>query len=419
MPSKPLPISQAVAGLLRSRRESLGLTLRKVEELSGASGNPIPHSTLARIELGQFDPGVRRLGQLLGLYQLPMQAAGDVLDLEALGGATPIERNPAKLRDRALDAWRHGRIAEALSCFLAFRRRVPIDDEHRTMRQEAIRDFAVAAASLGRLHLSRYMLDELLLERPEPRILVPILIQQSVVWRSLGSPVAALAFIESAATYVRPDAWKHLGWIQHQRARILIDEKQFGEAAKCLSLAARYHRRAGAPHDEALAMLTMINLRFEQGKPERALAAARSTERFAARRKFNRIRLSARVDQARALATMGSIDEAKRLLRSVLADSMIADDNALCFYTHFYLWQAERMSGNFDRAVVELREAAYYLKYVDQNSHESRLIRQEITGSHGRSGGDELAASGPRTLRRSARNGSVVLTQSAKRARRR
>src|SRR5882762_3660882 len=114
MPSKPTLASPAVAQLLRDRRQELGLTLRGVQELSGTTGNPIPHSTLARIEAGLFDPGVRRLRQLLDLYQLPMQAAGEVLDLEALSGATPIERDPAKLRDRALDAWLHGRISEAL-----------------------------------------------------------------------------------------------------------------------------------------------------------------------------------------------------------------------------------------------------------------------------------------------------------------
>jgi len=378
MPSKPLPISPAVAQLLRDRRQSLGLTLRRVEELSAETGDPIPHSTLARIELGRFDPGVRRLGQLLDLYQLPIQAAGDVLDLEALSGAIPIERDPAKLRDRARDAWRHGRIPEALACFLAFRRRVPNDDSHRTMRQEAILEFAVATVSLGRVHLSRHMLDELLMGKPEPQLLVRILIQQSVVWRSLGSPVAALAFVESAAKHARADAPKQQGWIQHQRAQVLIEEREFTAAAKCLALAVQWHRRAKSPHDEALARLAMARIGFEEGKAKAALVAARRAERFAVKHGFKRIRLCALVDQARALSAVGSIDAGKKLLRSVLADSMVADDNALCFHAHFYLWQAERDSGNVGRASVELREAGYYLKYVDRNSPESSMVRKEI-----------------------------------------
>jgi tetratricopeptide (TPR) repeat protein len=410
MPSKPLPISPAVAQLLRERRQSLGLTLRRVEELSGESGDPIPHSTLARIELGLFDPGVRRLGQLLELYQLPIEAAGDVLKIEALAGVLPIERDPAKLRDRALEAWRNGKVPEALSFFLAFRRRVPNDDDHRTMRQEAILAFAVAVGSLGRLHLSKQMLDELLLENPEPRMLVPVLIQQSVVWRSLGSPVAALAFLETAAKYTTPDAPKQHGWIQHQRAQVLIEQKELSEAAKCLRRAVEFHRRAKSPHDEALALLSMTRIKFEEGRPEAALIAARAVEKFAKKHGFKRIRLSALVDQARALSATGATDEGKKGLRSVLAESMVADDNALCFYAHFYLWQAERDSGNLGRAAVELREASYYLKYVDQNSPESKVVKQERMS--GQREQDSTASASSRRARSDSRSAKGTRSRS-------
>jgi transcriptional regulator with XRE-family HTH domain len=378
MPSKPLAVSPAVAQLLRDRRRALGLTLRGVEDLSRESGDPIPHSTLARIELGRFDPGIRRLRQLLDLYQLPIQAAGDILDVEALAGATPIERDPVKLRDRAFEAWKQGKIGEALATFLAFRRRVPNDEAHRSMRQEAVLAFAVLTGSLGRLHLSRHMLDELLVENPEPRVLVPVLIQQSVVWHSLGSPVAALAFVDSAAAHTSPDNPKQQGWVQHQRAMILIEQRQFAAAAKCLAVAVKLQRRAKSPHDEALALLAMTRVNFEAGRADAALAAARLAERFATKHGFNRIRVSALVDQARALTATGSPDGAKKILRGVLGDPLVADDNRTRFYAHYHLWLAERDSGNAARAPMELREAAYYLKYVDQNSAEARAVRQEI-----------------------------------------
>ena len=411
MPSKALPISPAVAQLLRDRRESLGLTLRRVEELSGASGSPIPHSTLARIELGRFDPGVRRLGQLLALYQLPIQAAGDVLEVEALAGAIPMERDPAKLNARANEAWRQGKIPEALAAFLAFRRRVPKDDDHRAMRHEAILSFAVAAGGLGKLYLSRHMLDELLLDNPEPERLVRILIQLSVVWHALGSPVAALAFLDSAATYAQPHDPREQGLVQHQRAQILIDQRQYAAAAKCLALAVKHCRRAKAPYDEGRAMLSIVRLKFESGQPKAALAEARLAEKFAAKHKANRIRLCALVDQARAHLALGSPDEAKQRLRTVLADPATADDNRLAFFAHFYLWQAERAAGNAGRTAVELREASYYRRFVDQNSPESKILKQELGGtSHAgrplgarvhRRGSDRDRATQPRRSRSS------------------
>jgi transcriptional regulator with XRE-family HTH domain len=378
MPSKPLAVSPAVAQLLRDRRRALGLTLRGVEDLSRESGDPIPHSTLARIELGRFDPGVRRLRQLLDLYQLPIQAAGDILDVEALAGATPIERDPVKLRDRAFEAWKQGKIGEALATFLAFRRRVPNDESHRSMRHEAVLAFAVLTGSLGRLHLSRHMLDELLLDNPEPRVLVPVLIQESVVWRSLGSPVVALAFVDSAAAHTSADNPKQQGWVQHTRAMIHIEQRQFAAAAKCLALAVKLHRRAKSPHDEALAMLAMTRINFEAGRADAALAAARIAERFATKHGFNRIRVSALIDQARALTATGSPDAGKTILRGVLGDPLVADDNATRFQAHYHLWLAERESGNVARAPMELREAAYYLKYVAPNSAEARAVRQEL-----------------------------------------
>src|SRR5262245_32661425 len=143
MPSKPLEASPAMARLLRERRRELGLTLRDVQKLTQESGKPIPHSTLARIESGRLDPGVRRLQDRLRLYRLPRQAAGDLLDLEAMAGAVPFERDPIKLRDQAIAAWHAGRVAEALACFFEFRERVgKSKDVPAAFRQEAFHSFA-------------------------------------------------------------------------------------------------------------------------------------------------------------------------------------------------------------------------------------------------------------------------------------
>ena len=386
MPSKAIAASPAVAQLLRDRRQALGLTLRRVEDLSRDAGHLIPHSTLARIESAKLDPGVRRLRQLLDLYQLPIEAAGEVLDLEAIAGAIPIEREPSRLRDRALDAWRGGRVAEALSCFLAFRRRVPNDDAHRQMRQEAILLFAVATASLGKAHIARHMLDELLLEKPDNDLLVRILIQQSVVWRGLGSPVAARAFVERADACVRPDAPKYRGWIEHQRGLLFLEERDFERAAASLTRAVQFQRRAKSPHDEVLALLAIVHLRLDEARAEDALVAARKAERLAARHAYNRLRLSALVDQARALLLLDEVEGGRTLLRGVLADSMVGDDNVVNFYAHYYLWKAEVKLGNAARALVELREAGYYLTFVDQRSREAADVRDELRRDKGREG---------------------------------
>src|SRR5262245_282697 len=237
MPSRALAISPGVAQLLRERRQALGLTLRAVAEMSGEQGELIPHSTLARIEMGRLDPGVTRLQQLLDLYQLPMSAAGEILALEAIAGPTPIERDPSKLKDRAVTAWREGRIPDAIASFFAFRRRVPNDAAHRAMRHEAILSFAIAASALGKLHLSRHMLDEVLMEGPEPSLVPNVLIQQSVIWRALGSVIAARAFLEEAGRRADTGSPRQLGWIEHQRGMIELRERDFRSAERSLAAA--------------------------------------------------------------------------------------------------------------------------------------------------------------------------------------
>ena len=84
------------------------------------------------------------------------------------------------------------------------------------------------------------------------------------------------------------------------------------------------------------------------------------------------------VDQAHALQSLDSIDDSKTILRAVLADSMVREDNVVNFFAHFYLWRAELGLGNADRAAIELREAGYYLKYVDQTSREAIAVRDDL-----------------------------------------
>jgi tetratricopeptide (TPR) repeat protein len=374
VPTKSVPTSPAIARLLRERREALGLTLRAVEKLSGDAGSPIPHSTLARIEGGRLDPGVRRLQQLLRLYHLPAQAAGDLLDLENLAGATPFERDPLKLRDRALTAWKRGEVPEAIASFLAFRERTSNSPADRQTRHEAIVSFSIAASSLGKHQLARHMLDDLLLEKPDRRTLLSVLVQQSVVWRQLGSVDAALAYLDRAAFYTDHSSPKQSGWVHHQRGLILIDAREYAAAERVLKQAERDYTRAKATHDRALVLLSFARLSFEQGAPTKAVRAARTAEAFARRNGFDRLRLFALVELGRAWQLSGKPDESRTTLRAALADSASGSDNVVRFFAHYYLWKAELVGGDPARADVELREASYYMKFVDQTSREAREL---------------------------------------------
>ena len=367
-----------MARLLRERRRELGLTLREVQKLTQESGKPIPHSTLARIESGRLDPGVRRLQQLLRLYRLPAQAAGDLLDLESIAGAVPFERDPMKLRTLAIEAWRAGRVPEAMACFFAFRERAAKEAVPAAVRHEAVLSFAVAAANLGKHRIARHVLEELLLEKPEVPVLFLMLIQLAESWRALGSTEAALAFAERAGAHVGPKDHLRRARSEHEHAMILMDLRDFDAAARHLDRALAAAKRAKSPRDESLLRLAFAHLHHDAGRGKEAVAAARRAEAFALRHGFARTGVFARLEAARALLLERDVAGSRALLRAVLADSLTSDDNVIRFYTHYYLWKAELAGGEPARADVELREAAYFLRFVDETTPEVVEVRERL-----------------------------------------
>ena len=378
MPSKPIDASPAIAKFLRERRRELGMTLRAVQEDSAKLGSPIPHSTLARIESGQLDPGVRRLHQLLRLYRLPAQAAGDLLDLESVAGAIPAEQDPAKLRDLAIAAWSAGRVSKAMAYFFAFRDRVGKSLVPEDVRQDATLSFAIAASGLGKHGLSKHLLEDLLLQRPGPRVLVSALVQLSVCWRSLGSIEAALAFLERAAAVIGPRDHRRRGWVEHQRGLVRIDLGDYDQAEAELGRALTSYKRAKAHMDQALVLISFARLGYERGHGTEAVAAGRRALTFAERHGFSRLSLFARLETARGLQLQQELDESRALLRSILADSLTTDDSVMRFYAHYYLWRTELADGEVSRADVELREASYFVRFVDQTTPEVSEIREHL-----------------------------------------
>src|SRR5437867_9602215 len=113
--------SRDIAELLRTRRQELDLTLRDVEKKSTAAGSPIPFTTLAKVEQGKVDPGLKRLHRLLNLYHLPLQMIGDLLDLEEMADVLPAERDPDALYREGLKEWKGGNTRKALGHLFVLR----------------------------------------------------------------------------------------------------------------------------------------------------------------------------------------------------------------------------------------------------------------------------------------------------------
>ncbi len=376
MPSRPIAASPAVASLLRQRRKALGLTLRAVEKLAADAGSPIPYSTLSRIEQGLLDPGVKRLQQLLRLYHVPLQAAGDLLDVEDMAGEVPAERDPKALYRAATDAWQRGAIGEALAGLIALRMRAEEFDAR--LRQKATLSLAVVASSLGKHRLSRHLLDGLLLEEIDPALLVSVLLQSAISWHWLGGHEAALAFLARAEHHVPEDAHLERAWVLHERASILADRADLDGAERALADALEAYRRAGDESGYGRALGVGVRVRILRGDGAAALEAAEAARFHAARHHLNRIATLRRIDEGRAHALLGDAPRAFKALEKALADAIAQDDRSSRFYAHYHLWEVANDSGDESRARLELDAAVYHVRFIDDVTPEANRIREML-----------------------------------------
>ena len=164
-----LKVSRAVAELLRAKREELGLSLREVEKRTAEAGELIPFPTLARVEQGRVDPGVRRLHLLLRLYQVPAGFVSDLIELEAFAGKLPKTQDPKKLWDDGVEFWKQGETRKGVACLLALQKLLKDRPTETAFRHKAIAFFAVMAGALGKHQMALDLLAKLFVERPTGR----------------------------------------------------------------------------------------------------------------------------------------------------------------------------------------------------------------------------------------------------------
>jgi ATP/maltotriose-dependent transcriptional regulator MalT len=205
-----------------------------------------------------------------------------------------------------------------------------------------------------------------------------VLVQSASTWHALGSPELGLALIGGAEALLAPDDRRGQGWVLHLRASIQIDLGAFDEAQANLVAAARAYHGARRPYDRALSLVALARLEVERGDAAAALVAARRAERFAARERFARVSALATIQESRALLLESKSDRAVAALTRVLAETVATSDNVVRFYVHYYLSKAYASAGDSARSRVELEQAKYFVRFVDQASKETSEVRGHL-----------------------------------------
>lgn len=367
--------------MLRSRRRALGLTLEQVSKKLVEVGHPMPVSSLSLIETGRSDPGVFRLHRLLQLYEVPAHLVANLIEMEELSGAVPASRDPDQLRRDGLAHWKSGDIGRALAHLMALRELVPTDEALRWKKQEALLDFSIAAAGLGRLQLAREILSELLCEPPDASLVTRVLLQAATVWARSGAPDAAMGFLKQAEARADRADVATMAWLHHAHARALVDRGRLRSASVRLEKAIVGYRLVKDTYGEARGRLLRVGIAEAMQDIHAALTLAQEARNFAARHRHRALAGMALVRRGHLNIQLGRYAPAVKALQTALAELAQLGDPHGRFLAHYWLSVAYAHSGDAERARFEARSAQHFSGFVDTRScPEAREMRATTTG---------------------------------------
>lgn len=366
---------RSVARFLRQRRQELGYSLRRVEQLVSERGTVLPFATLARIEQGKIDPGLSRLRTLLRVYNVSPDILGDLFELEDLADGRPATDDPDELYREGVRLWREGDTAGALSHLRALRELEPKTPQHRLARQKGLLGLSIAAGELGRYRTSHKIIEGLLCEPPHESLRVPVLVQAAICWSELGSLDMALAALDRAETYLEPTDRQQRGWIYHERASVYLRQGATTPARTEIEHAFEQHRAGGDADGECRAHCFLVDLALHSGQPREALVQAEAALRLAREHRLERSLAQAHLARGKALLELDDPQAALKALREALARAIAIDDGHARFHAHFYLTKVYQQLGNLELAQLEERSAQYYLRFVDGISREAAEMR--------------------------------------------
>lgn len=375
MPRGAVHPSPAVSGLLRDRRKGLKLTVAEVTRRLAASGTPIPHSTLIRIEQGKLDPGVRRLHQLLRVYEIPAELVADFVDLENMASTEPIQGDDETLYATATALWRAGDLQRGLAHFFELRRRLSAIPGREAQRHQAMLGFAIAARDLGKYRLAKSLIDELLLDRPSSELTTKAFVLAASVWEGLGSLDVALALIRDAAERAATAGPELGALVMHQQAKLLLKAGRIDDASRALDHALTHYRELGDTYGETRASILGVRIVERSGIADEAIGAARQLISFAERHGHAKLALTGQLELGRLLTAGGDHERGLEHLRKALGQAVLTENANARLIAHHHLWKAYRALGDRARAQLELDSARALTRFVDELSEEASEIK--------------------------------------------
>lgn len=380
MPRQAIKTSPAMARYLRECRQKSGLTLREVHELTAAEGDPIPSSTVCKIEQGKVEPGLVRVRQLLNVYHKPLHQAADLLEIEALVDGKASKGSPDERFESGMRALQEGRVREALSWLLPLRPREGQGQPVGEISQRALISISIAMQQIGKHRLAFGMVEQVLNDQsqPIPELKLHAHVQAARLWLDLGSVEIALAFLGRAREHLPKGDSQREAWILGNEANALAMGGRYVEAIACTEKALELFRETGDEINLVGSHAQLAKYRLRAGDAHGALETVRAGFKVAEGKAYEERSTRLRLIEGRALVEVGDADEGLTALKQALASAIEMDDLSLQFLSHYHLWKAHVALGSPLRAEFELGAARSHLRFSDEDCEESREVRAQL-----------------------------------------
>ncbi len=339
--------SVRLGNYLRRLRAGYGYSLRRVEERARQEGGEIDNSQLSRYEKGICYPSFDKLRVLAGVFNIPVQAFSDVVDLEVFDELKPALGEPSTLLEDGHAALRAGDVGRA---FAYYERALELlqDRTDSSERQEWIArarlSLAVALSRLGKLSLAERELKLALrqVDRLGTALQAQALLNLANLHADQGDLFLAELAAERAQTYAVAEGMDLLAArILHTLARVLAERGIAPKAIERYREAAGLYEKSG-DHYEAIRVRINIGVCYVGMQKVREGIRLLREVLTEARSKGHR-RLEAHAWTSLGEAHYRSSDAQRARVCFAESNAVIGSDkepqNDLLFVNSFYEWK--------------------------------------------------------------------------------
>lgn len=352
--------SVRLGSYLRRLRTGYGYSLRRVEERARAEGGELDNSQLSRYEKGICYPSFDKLRVLAGVFNIPVQAFSDVVDLEEYDELKPAHGTPDTLLADGQTALRAGNLGRA---FALCERAIEIleGEPDSSARDEAMAHarihLAAALTRLGKLSLAERELRTALrqVDRLTGGLRAEALLFLANLHADQGELFLAELEAERAQMYAS-EAGLHLlrAKILHTLARVLSGRGNDALAIERYREASEQYEACGETCEAIRVRINLAVCFVGMGKTRESIRLLRSALVEAKSRGFKRLEAHAWSSLGEAYYRQHDPRHARVCFAESngIAGSETDPQNDLLFVNSFYEWKIASGEGNPTREKI-------------------------------------------------------------------